>query len=68
MQIGGAVMVEDTSLCFNAYKGLPGKKFRVQSLCASSARLLSKDCHCLQQVHTLNGSWARLVQKASGKC
>ncbi len=25
MQIGGAVMVEDTSLCFNAYKGLPGK-------------------------------------------
>lgn len=23
-QIGGAVMVEDTSLCFNAYKGLPG--------------------------------------------
>ena len=25
MQIGGAVMVGDTSLCFNAYKGLPGK-------------------------------------------
>lgn len=23
-QAGGAVMVEDTSLCFNAYKGLPG--------------------------------------------
>ncbi|KAL3139025.1 hypothetical protein ABBQ32_005826 [Trebouxia sp. C0010 RCD-2024] len=23
-QIDGAVMVEDTSLCFNAYKGLPG--------------------------------------------
>ena len=24
LQIDGAVMVEDTSLCFNAYKGLPG--------------------------------------------
>jgi inosine triphosphate pyrophosphatase len=23
-QLGGAVMVEDTSLCFNALKGLPG--------------------------------------------
>jgi inosine triphosphate pyrophosphatase len=23
-QVGGAVMVEDTSLCFNALKGLPG--------------------------------------------
>ncbi len=27
MQIGGAVMVEDTSLYFNAYKGLPGKSW-----------------------------------------
>ena len=24
LQVGGAVMVEDTSLCFNAYEGLPG--------------------------------------------
>jgi len=24
--IKGAVMVEDTSLCFNALKGLPGKR------------------------------------------
>ena len=24
LQVGGAVMVEDTSLCFNAYGGLPG--------------------------------------------
>jgi hypothetical protein len=24
LQLGAAVMVEDTSLCFNAYKGLPG--------------------------------------------
>lgn len=24
-QLGAAVMVEDTSLCFNALKGLPGK-------------------------------------------
>ena len=24
VQVGGAVMVEDTSLCFNAYEGLPG--------------------------------------------
>ncbi len=26
-QLGGAVMVEDTCLCFNALKGLPGETF-----------------------------------------
>ena len=26
-KVGGAVMVEDTCLCFNALKGLPGKAF-----------------------------------------
>lgn len=25
VQLGSAVMVEDTSLCFNALKGLPGE-------------------------------------------
>lgn len=30
LQIEGAVMVEDTSLCFNAYEGLPGDILMLQ--------------------------------------
>lgn len=30
LQIEGAVMVEDTSLCFNAYEGLPGDALAYQ--------------------------------------
>ena len=26
LQVGGAVMCEDTSLCFNALQGLPGER------------------------------------------
>jgi hypothetical protein len=32
-QLGGAVMVEDTSLCFNALQGLPGVCFVVCFVC-----------------------------------
>lgn len=29
LQLGSAVMVEDTSLCFNALKGLPGEESKI---------------------------------------
>ncbi len=45
-QVGGAVMVEDTSLCFNALKGLPGGLGRLVGwrLGRLSARVRSHPC------------------------
>ena len=48
-QIGGPVIVEDTSLCFNALGGLPGESLPISDCVQSSLR-----CGVLQ-AHTSNG-------------
>lgn len=45
MQLGAAVMVEDTSLCFNALQGLPGAGCLIQRLlCYMQAAAMSACC------------------------
>ncbi len=44
-QVGGAVMVEDTSLCFNAYHGLPGPYIKVRVSALNPFEVLCRACN-----------------------
>ena len=48
-QVRGPVMVEDTSLCYNALHGLPGARRAVAA---------ARGCRTLARLHRLQGSYS----------
>jgi hypothetical protein len=68
-RVQGPVLVEDTSLCYNALGGLPGVYIKVLHMrrCANVTTVPTVRFTCTMET-VFSGFWTRLVTKASTTC